>query len=398
MDLYFKNKEEDEIVILLLSDLHFTLTNINGKSKKNINPLLCLSELSKKIENIIELEPYWRPKIIVVAGDLTHRNEKCGFELLKDYLKKSNLSSFFSKFGLNELQLLGKLKLDKFKTLKSVLENDLLYLFCPGNHDLTREFGASSFYEFIEDVRTKKEKNLKSLNDIINYFLNNPNTPYNSSRFFIFLKIRFREYINFLEEFYEKKIVSIKSLTKLAKVEVLINNSLSSEDGKNQKLRLFSFNTSLFCAIQGESITDNGNLFVGVKQIEDLKLNGNYQKDIIISVMHHPWYFLNWNEWNQSENNSNLAFNRIASYSHIILCGHEHGPVNNYRLENHNCIVINNGVSYDESPNMTLSFTLISINSTEKLLKTRVFNYIQRNNTWEWIEMFIQNRTFEILV
>jgi len=250
--------------ILHLSDLHFGL-EINTKIKEEViekrNQIL--GKLIVKLEN---LNHKWKPDIIVISGDIGFSGEKENYEEAWNWIDL----------------LLKKLNL---KTERIIV--------CAGNHDryIKDLINLNRIYPKIEDMDRFLEKdNLKKLEKRFNAFSefcrdhNIPSLNYNDEENYL---IGYREI---------------------------------------QDLRFIVLNSSWF-SLGKEN--DRGKIFIGYPHILEMKKKGllknpDITEDVTISILHHPFEWLNQTEIDK-KGKRDPSYVDLARNCNIILSGHTHG-------------------------------------------------------------------------
>jgi len=253
-----------KINIFHLSDLHFGLEFL-GNIKEDV-----IEKRTKILDNLIEklenLKQDWKPDIIIISGDIGFSGEK------ENYVEAWNwLDNLLKKLNLNTESL----------------------ILCAGNHDryIKDIINLRQIYPKIEDVdRFLEYDNIKKLEKRFNAFsefCSNHNIPY----------------LVFNDD--ENHLIGFREI---------------------QELRFVVLNSSWF-SLGGEN--DRGNIFIGLPHILNMKKKEQLQnpdiiEDITISILHHPFEWLNQSEIDKF-GERDASYVELARNCDIILSGHTHG-------------------------------------------------------------------------
>ena len=253
-----------KVNLLHLSDLHFGLESLQKLKKIVIEKReQILNKLILKLENLNEL---WKPNIIVISGDIGFSGEKENYEDAGKWIEI----------------ILKKLKLNIEKLI-----------LCPGNHD-----------RYIKDIM--KLKQLYPRIEDVDRFLEKANITN--------LGKRFNAYSEFCSKFNIPPLIFSEQENHLIGFREI------------QELRFVILNSAWF-SLGGDK--DRGKIFIGLPHISEMKNKGYLKnpemtEDITISVLHHPFEWLNQSEIDKY-GERNASYVELAKNCDIILSGHTHG-------------------------------------------------------------------------
>lgn len=300
------NNIDTKLRILWLSDIHYK--NDYGKQRNTIEPdgnadvLIYVNSFF----NYVRLMPVDSYDYILLSGDIAQDGSR------EDY-------ALFNQDVLCPLQ-------EHFDQAK--------LLVVPGNHDVAR--GEASFVtSFIKSLSDDLPERLVFLGDEMadfvklfgpysDAFVSNSKLPtkgisetYESSLLYghvldvekkvIFIMLNTAWYSignNFLREYLEKHLFdAIRNGSKLDEKEL-------SQITKNIE----------------KIATEYGNQLIGLDKLKDIEeiisLINTYNDYIVITIMHHP---INWLDWDERVTNQN-KFHQIRQHTDLLLTGHEHVP------------------------------------------------------------------------
>ncbi len=284
-----------KIKIAVLSDLHISKKNYDIQNK-------VFNNIINHIDNMVIDGDYIN--LVLVTGDITFSGESDEFELANKFFKQLQLS----------LDLPSR-----------------NFIFIPGNHDYNMDDIGQAF-------KNIKDINLKLYNKI-----------FNDDDFQIHIKKAFKNYNNFLRNFY-------------GKIPPLTGHST------NFPFPDFNVNVSLINSSLGSTI-GNGKqpLFIDTNKIKTFIPQKN-EKELSIFLMHHPISCLNIK-------NKHQITEILTNSCDILLCGHEHLP--DYKrieyFEGDEYIYIINGCTCIEErlnpDNFSNRFLILEYDITNTLLK-----------------------------
>lgn len=312
--------------ILHLSDIHFG----RNYSEYNEDGVFDRKELilEELIECISKMDK--KPEHIIVTGDIAWWGKEKDFnEALK----------WFEKL-LKELSLRG---------------SDIT--FCPGNHDINRNYG----YYRCDITKDTKVKDIDELYDYSNVH-------------------KMEEPLYNYDEFCAKLGVIPFHYPKNSKQES--SYSIGYKDielEENRKIRIVSFNTALLSYLK--DYPDDAN-FIGKKQIEDLlnyKILGD-SEIYTIAIFHHAERFLHKNEICEYDGRE-ATLPKLRKSANLILCGHtETGGRPVLYQQSNGAYMLTGGAAYfdDLHPN---AYSLIEIKDESK--KPEIYPYTYENNKWK---------------
>lgn len=273
-------------LIVHFSDFHFN--NETFFSKNQINKIFNIVK-SKNCNNLI----------FAFTGDLTFSGSKNEYNNFNDFI--TNIDENFKEFNV-------------------------IYEFCPGNHDISYEQGFTRTRDDV--IQIFKEKNIKYDNEIKkqkNYF----------------------DYVNSIVEEgnkYKEKIINVH--------HYCIDNT---------DVKITSFDNVLYGTINDSNDNCQGIMSFNKK---DLDLLAYDPKSINILIMHYPHYYF-------SDKTITYFLSKIKSYQ-FVLSGHIHRMNEN---SNKNNIFLEAGLftsQYGEEDNS--NFNIIEINDSETTISKYLWN------------------------
>ena len=352
-----KEQNQDTIVIMQLSDLHFGISdnpkNFDGghhfKNRQSVEESF--------LKSFNSIPDDWKPDILVITGDIAFEGKTADYEKAKDFLTKF-------------------LNLDGQK----IQNNDIVI--CPGNHDVyinSREIKKPL-------ARLKKDKLLSEHSSEEMPHILTPDFVQN----YIY---KFDEYADFCYEFHiealdnsanaseaekedrEQEEKKLKYLYGFRKVKGISFIALNSEWDYNVKIKDGNGNFTK---------ADNavGCLRLGVDLFYDSisKVNEN---DIVIVLFHRPIDHMHISEYKVGNENMQDLINRNA---HLVLNGHEHKNSND-RLHMGNaayftCGTFHNNRTIDNEYCFQLFKILIKYDKklSKRFCIRQVYKYVWNNN------------------
>jgi len=264
--------------LIHISDLHFgKISQTDPKINKVHDTFYTLS---KKISDINKKD---KIDYLIVSGDI-------GFSGGKDDYKKSNSGKIKSASDFFRLFEKGELFPESIKVI-----------ICPGNHDVFHpDFDSSKpdiskakvRYEKYENVVSHGRPNSILFKELMGHFKNF--TDFYKKGDFVKLESPFREKNSLMGYFHDKSTET---------VFVVLNSAWLSDPNWN----------------------DIGKLKVGKEIVSSIysEIKGLSPK-LVITIMHHPFYFLRWDKRFGNPGITIPIFQEITRFSEILLVGHEH--------------------------------------------------------------------------
>ncbi|GAX60887.1 Ser/Thr phosphatase family protein [Candidatus Scalindua japonica] len=309
--------------ILHLSDLHF---GIETSKKCSVTALSkrenTLDELIKVLKKTVGTE--WRPDIVTISGDIGWSGRE------KDYIEAR-------KWIEDELLEVLELSVDNL-------------IVCAGNHDINRDETMG-----MEPPLTHEKADKWLLIENIKKFIE-----------------PFKDYNRFCGEF------------KIPELSISENKYHLIGQREIKGLRFVVLNSAWFC--RGDD--DRGNLWMGLPQLKvmnaALQLADPEQYDtelITISILHHPPGWLNDYETNSYDERIN-TFSYISERSHIILCGHVHGAIEEPDRKSNSAYFFKGGATYsgDDYRN---NFSIYQVDTKTRSFKRCAFEYNPSRCKWK---------------
>jgi len=235
-----------EINVLHLSDLHFGIEPFSDENEE-------LTEKKKRIlnsliEKLKDLDQEWHPDIIAISGDIGFSGEEENYEMAWNWIYRLLID-------LN-------LNIDRL-------------ILCPGNHDRY----IKDYIKYLNrKPRRRQPQPIYPKIEDADKFLETPDIQELAKRFYQFSG--FCETHNIPPLIFNGKRSNLLGFREI------------------QKLRFVVLNSSWF-SLGGEN--DRGNIFIGLPHIVDMKnneqlINPDVTEEISISILHHPFEWLNQSE------------------------------------------------------------------------------------------------------
>jgi DNA repair exonuclease SbcCD nuclease subunit len=355
---------------LIMSDIHFT--EFNEPTLENIQKFFKFHSDFKNRLNETDCTN-WQPDYLILAGDLTHQNNPLG------YLMIMNL--FMSAEDIKEssyyLKVISKIKDDLQDG--NWLNEKPIYMFFnlddgkrkiftqSGNHDLLR--GATvAAYDLVSKLNEEKGDKFES--KYLHKYLLKSTLDYQED----FDKIygqRFKEYKEVINE--------LNVLNKNEGGDYLLMDITDNSSKTN--INILGFNSSWFCSFLFPEKSDEGNLFLNEKKVRDLLNTKLEEKEFVkplnITIMHHPFYSLSYESYQTEDNLFDIICNKVD----IVICGHTHSPTRRIRMEDKQCLIINNAINYkdDDHEENFPRMSLMRINAHEMEVSFKTFVYSGSN-------------------
>lgn len=316
----------NKINVLHLSDIHF---GIEPKTEDNITSTALARRdnvLSELLDYVGDIEDGWKPKLVVLTGDLGWSGIDSDYTQAAQWLDK----------------LLQTLKLTK---------NDIII--CPGNHDINRK--KAKFY-----VR--------------------PNNSVEADDFLA---------IENLDEFI-KPFEAFNNFCKNFGINNLYIGDEPQEQHiygtcEIKGLRFITLNSSWFC----RDNSDKTKLWLGLPQLEVMKSKGHLLNDkhyndapITISLFHHPREWFDESEYSHYSNRK-CAYNYIVQKSHMIFNGHVHSCIVEPTKETNGAWVFTGGTTYSGNEYRN-SFQIVQIDIENRNATRRAYELDPRFDD-QWI-------------
>lgn len=351
-----------ETNVLLISDLHYN-TNRGAECDKVNNKLV------KKLCDFVSKNKNWKPHILCVCGDIIHQGKIENYKYFKELLAQLRINFPFLKYFT-------------FTT--------------PGNHDVDRQNIVSVFnflYTLVYNEPKYSGKNSFTNNSVIDniYTVSTlSKTKFNQMKLFDALQ-KFES--QYFKTFIEKKLEIEHSpnckLTGNSKGKKFTLETVYLTEALG--IDLVSVNSSFFANFSSP-MNDRNNLFLIGAIIDKLKCNlrkvqrtRNYSRKFpVVTLMHHPYYYLHESEHIYATNNSSDLsnnFRKCADFSSLILCGHTHGELLNPSNFAQKTFVINNGSSCVLGDDQTNTFALLKLNRVNGYFLFKSFTF--KNNSRE---------------
>ena len=311
--------------ILHLSDIHFGRDYKKYKIKGGFEKKQ--EVLNNLLDTIKDLKE--KPDFIIVTGDIAWHGKKNEFEEAANWFKKLLESTNLTSSDIS---------------------------FCPGNHDVNRGYVNFDF-DINLDAPIEKMDEYYNYNRI--HYMESPLENYNW--FCHQLGVTPYEY-PYQNEYRSSYSVGYRNICKKSKTQI----------------RLFSFNTALFSALQ--SYPDDKNL-IGQPQIRELKKYNLMKSDEIfqIAIFHHAERFLHPDEISEY-NLRKATLPLLRENVDLVLCGHtETGGKPVLYHQDGGAYMLTAGATYydDDHPN---SFSIIDV---EKNIRPIVKAYICEGIKWK---------------
>ena len=257
------NKITQSKILLHLSDIHF------GRNKDNniVGDFLHKEQILDELIRCIVTSEY-KIEHIVFTGDIAWHGKENEFEEAYEWFTKL----------LSELNLSGK---------------DIT--FCPGNHDVNR-----NYVNFNRNLETKNIKVIDEIYEYENIFkMETPKENYN--------------------KFCEK--MGVTPFHYPVKTNFESSYSIGCKDIGDEKsgFRIFSFDTSLLSVL---TKVNSDHMFIGQPQVIDLIEGGLFETNRYkIAIFHHAERFLHPNEICEYDDRM-ATLPLLRDYVDLVLCGH----------------------------------------------------------------------------
>ncbi len=303
------------IKILILSDLH----NCSDTNLADQNEYVYSNDLLNYFKEEGEKFNY-----IICAGDLSDMNQRKGYKA--------------TELLLNKLitQLTGK------RSPKRII-------FCPGNHDLTRnrlkELLKFCHTAFKSSIINDSDKTAEIIPKALLCYLEKKKSIKNLKNIH---KHRFKEYNEFVKKFdnYQTKV----------------GYTIEFED-----IIFTSINAAWFCGFPDGRLDDMGHLIIGKQNYlnametkKKISNNNNTNFKPRICIMHHPPESFVWQEMHSPDSNKN-SIEAISKEFNFIVTGHVHGISRIYYDHGNNCFLIRNGTAVNNNPETIMSFSILEL-------------------------------------
>lgn len=339
------------INILYLSDLHQRMSN-DSKFENVFNSFFDeLLNFCNKEENRI-----WKPKYLVISGDITSKGLSSEYDKIKDILTRinSHINIEFSNMIL-----------------------------LPGNHDKKRGKSEENLINHIKNGGKPEtvEKRLKNYDLEIDNKLKDINKRHD-------IFCNFNSFIEELQPGLSNDVINGWGFSNDRTQGIY---TVKEENDIN--LVFVTINTAYYCINEN---LDYGRLRLDSDFIDHAKnhINHNYKKDnrIVLTIMHHNPSWLKYNE-RLSFANSPSNFSAIRYFSDLILTGHEHS--HEYSPDFLNCEVplLIGGATYTDDENNKQyypnSFSIIQINENTRTFKRKnfIFQLLPgKKHSWEFYD------------
>jgi predicted phosphodiesterase len=357
---------------LIMSDIHFT--EFKEPTTETIKKFF---EFHKKFKaRLCETDcKNWQPTVLILAGDLTHQNNPLGYLMMMNLFMKSDdvkASSYFKKH---------RKKIHKNIKDKEWLEQDPIYNYfekvdgtrniCAqiGNHDLERG-ATSTAYQLVSKLNKEKKEKFK------------PSELHKClSETKLILQKDFDDIYKERFKHYKEVIDDLNVLNKNEGTDYLIEDITGNTNRSN--INILGFNSSWFCSFLFPEKRDEGTLLLNEKKVKELLGKELKEKQnvmpLTIAVMHHPFYTLSYESY-QTENN---IFDEICNKVDIIVCGHTHSPTRKIRMEDKQCLIINNAINFkdDKGEENFPRMSLMRVNAHEMEVSFKTFMF--KDDQWQ---------------
>lgn len=284
----------------------------------NVSQDIVLSSLSKKIEKICKTEI--KPNILIITGDIAYSGKK------QEYIQ--------AKEFINKIAVFCEIEVDNIFII-------------PGNHDVDRsKIGAGQldwWYKF---------KGEKELTDVLS-----------SEQSFPIIKTKTEDYFEFLKNFMSGK-------TEIGRFGEFVTTIPFSHNGTT--IKIIGLNSSIFCGYDGD---DQKKLAVGIQQVTNCTDQVDYNSEIIITCIHHPF------DCFHSCDSPSLSV--IQRSSDIILSGHVHEANNSFRRGGNSgdTIFISAGSAFETRTTQN-GFNIIEIDPDTLNGNVTFYKYISSEHLW----------------
>ncbi len=307
-----------KINILHLSDMHFGVVPDEDHTTTAVQRRdSVIMTLVSKLDEISKTN--LKPDIIVISGDIGWKAKQSDYLLAEQWINK----------------ILQSTKLTWNKVI-----------ICPGNHDISRDKLTDECV--ITDIDNSKKK----------LAIENVSTR----------SLHFKEYIDFCRN---------NGIVPYINSALDSNNDIKYLYGYRviNDICFMSWNSAWNC--RGK---DLGNLYVGEPLVLDMKLNIPKDK-FVISVLHHPFFWLNENE-HILYNYEPVAADGIVDMSNMIFNGHIHGRINKATHYQNKAYIFTSGAVYDKD-NYHLGCQIIQIDLEKNTYTTNTINCDLINLDWK---------------
>ncbi|MBI1791859.1 MAG: SUMF1/EgtB/PvdO family nonheme iron enzyme [Acidobacteria bacterium] len=304
------------INLLHLSDLHFGYDKDSSAQAERDEALDLL------IRGLGELKPQWKPKILVISGDLTWKGKADGYTRLAEWLT----DKLFPSTGL---------------TAKSCV-------ICPGNHDVEREKTVGLLERTTDSKQADKVLRPKYLATFA--------AP-------------FHAFCKFAEDFGIPAPKLDDKPNYLAGVHQL------------EGLRFICVNSAWFCR---DSQTDRGQLWLGLPQLRLMPLMNPDDYDtapVTLAVLHHPQDWFAKPECSSSSDRP-VTCRYLAERAHAILSGHTHGGIERSTRLNSRAWLFHGGATYHTHDHRN-NFSILRIDPENRTIVRRPWELDPRGPKWE---------------
>jgi Icc-related predicted phosphoesterase len=341
--------------IIHLSDLHFGRIDSAGLS----NDLDKVHEtFSSLITKIAEINDERKIDYIVISGDVGFTGKSKDYDETKgprilsagDFLKSFNDRLFRSHMPV--------------------------FIVCPGNHDI----------EFVDfDPKKKNKKNVITREQQFKEVVASRNI---SDAKFIDLISNFSSFTKFLKN---------KKIAKLQYNQDKLKNLSGYVYFEKEDIAFVVLNSAWLSNPNRES--DYGELMLSKNLVNSIFTEVcKKNPDILITVFHHPPYWLNWNERFGSPHSSNPVMQKITHKSEILLTGHEHCNILPPDSLQSKSLLFTTGASFESPPKgidfYFNSFQLLQINKDDNSIHQKCFRQNAVGGRYTWEEEPISNKSY----
>lgn len=343
--------EKTRFNVIHLSDLHFGNPKVNkikqdDSFRKLVNKIYSLHEL-----NTIDY--------IIISGDIGYTGKK------EDYLEDEKIDKICT--AGNFIKFLNQ-KFNRSHFPKIIV--------CPGNHDL---------FDGTFNGRVDEKKAFEFEDKYLKKF------SADSLKIDHHLVSKFRWYNKFCETYKER---IIKPQTKDASSSYLYGYSYFEQI----KTAFVVINSAWLATPNRKS--NQGHLYVNKRIVENIYFEVKEKNpEIVITIMHHPPYWLNWSERFDTTNRKSPIMQTIVNNSEFILAGHEHCnilPPDNLLS---NSLFFITGATFEkplkEEDSYLNAFHMLEINIIDKTLVQRIFEF--KNDYYgmlDWQEFPLKENKF----
>jgi hypothetical protein len=350
--------------IIHISDLHFGKNFTKGNGTPNIKVLRNVNEtFSSMCDSIAKQHEKKEIDFLVISGDLSYSGQE------KEFIQDNNLSYLKKDYPI--LTVSDFVSYFKNSVFGSKKRSPKIIL-CPGNHDKFHEsygrIDPKKFERQSDKKKTEIERSLSKLEDKDFKMLNGLEGPFNN-------------YSNFC-----KKIKADKPILADA-IKSYLNGYLWYPEFNI----VFVILNSAWLSFPHKR--DFGDLSVGNNFVRQIYSQiPKLKPELVISVFHHPYYYLKWGDRFGSPNEYNPIFPYISNLSQLILTGHEHANISSPDLLYNISQVFLSGASYEEPKHKSdfyfNAFLMLDIDFLTKSIKRTSFELsaITGSSGWKGFE------------